>query len=73
MDADKRAVVDVCVRILESLKVPGAAGRDQFLATLAPHGTACHSRFMVSNVRIVMMPRHLPLKTQDTHSRNCDR
>ncbi|PNP42438.1 hypothetical protein TGAMA5MH_05179 [Trichoderma gamsii] len=48
MDTDKRAVVDVCVRLLESLKLPGAAGRDQFLSTLAPHGTACHSRFMIN-------------------------
>lgn len=48
MDADKQAAVDVCVRLLESLKLPGAAGRDEFLSTLTSHGTACHSRFMVS-------------------------
>lgn len=48
MGADKREVLDLCIRILESLKVPGAAGRDQMLSTLAPHGTACHARTMVS-------------------------
>ncbi|UKZ88273.1 uncharacterized protein TrAFT101_004035 [Trichoderma asperellum] len=48
MGADKREVLDLCIRILESLKVPGAAGRDQMLSTLAPHGTACHARTMVN-------------------------
>lgn len=46
-DANKQEVVNLCVRILESLKLAGAAGRDEFLATLAPYGTACHARAMV--------------------------
>lgn len=73
--ADKREVVDLCIRILESLKVPGAAGRDQFLSTLAPHGTACHARTMVSTcyIHLVKMLRHSSLKTQDIHRRNRDR
>lgn len=49
-DADKREVVDLCVRLLESLKLPGAAGRDEFVSTLAPVGTACHARTLVSIV-----------------------
>lgn len=46
-DADKQEILDLCLQLLESLKTPGAAGRDKFLATLAPHGTACHARAMV--------------------------
>lgn len=46
-DVDKKRVVDLCVRLLETLKLGGAAGREQFLATLAPYGTACHARAMV--------------------------
>lgn len=46
-DADKQEVINLCVRILETLKLGGAAGREQFLATLAPYGTACHARAMV--------------------------
>ncbi|KAL6832176.1 hypothetical protein V8C40DRAFT_238039 [Trichoderma camerunense] len=47
-DADKQEVVNLCGRILETLKLGGAAGREQFLATLAPYGTACHARAMVN-------------------------
>ncbi|GAD97663.1 conserved hypothetical protein [Paecilomyces variotii No. 5] len=44
---ERQAVLDVCLQLLSSLKKPGAAGRDLFLATLAPKGTACHARNML--------------------------
>ncbi|RFU78888.1 hypothetical protein TARUN_3327 [Trichoderma arundinaceum] len=47
-DADKREIFDLCLQLLASLKTPGAAGRDKFLATLAPYGTACHARTLVN-------------------------
>ncbi|KAL1878865.1 hypothetical protein Plec18167_004160 [Paecilomyces lecythidis] len=45
---ERQAVLDVCLQLLSSLKTPGAAGRDMFLATLAPKGTACHARTMLN-------------------------
>lgn len=44
---DKAAALAVCKAILDSLKVSGPEGRATFLATLAPHGTACHARRLV--------------------------
>ncbi|KAM0249001.1 hypothetical protein ACHAQJ_009250 [Trichoderma viride] len=47
-EPEKQAILDLCLQALESLKFSGAAGRDTFLATLAPHGTACHARSMIN-------------------------
>jgi hypothetical protein len=46
IETDKATVVAICTRLLASLKTSGPEGRAAFLATLAPHGTACHGRKM---------------------------